>query len=167
MSGMKPRIEILPEKKLIGKSLRMSLVNNLTHRLWRSFMTERSAIRKRLGTDKYSIQLYDANYFKAFNPNTEFTKWAAVEVADFDYIPIGFSPFVLPSGRYAVFVHKGPSSEFPKTMQFIFGQWLPRSAYELDHRPHFELLGDTYKNNEAHSEEEVWIPIKEREPLNK
>jgi hypothetical protein len=26
--------------------------------------------------------------------------------------------------------------------------------------PHFEVLGDKYKNNDPSSEEEVWIPIK-------
>jgi AraC family transcriptional regulator len=38
---------------------------------------------------------------------------------------------------------------------------LPLSKeYELDDRPHFEILGDKYKNNDPNSEEEIWIPIK-------
>jgi len=35
---MEPRIEILPEKKFIGKKIRMSFLNNKTHELWKSFM---------------------------------------------------------------------------------------------------------------------------------
>lgn len=42
----------------------------------------------------------------------------------------------------------------------IFGVWLPASGYTLDRRPHFEVLGEKYKNADPNSEEEIWIPIK-------
>jgi AraC family transcriptional regulator len=29
----------------------------------------------------------------------------------------------------------------------------------LDDRPHFEVLGEKYKNNDPTSEKEIWIPI--------
>lgn len=36
-----------------------------------------------------------------------------------------------------------------KHMQYIFGQWLSNSNYEVDQRAHFEVLGTQYKlNNE-------------------
>ena len=54
------------------------------------------------------------------------------------------------------------ASEFSKTMQHIFTRWLPESNYRLDNRPHFEVLGERYKNNDPNSEEEVWIPIKQK-----
>lgn len=44
--------------------------------------------------------------------------------------------------------------------QYIFGTWLPASGYYLDNRPHFEILGHKYKNNDPDSEEEIWIPVK-------
>jgi AraC family transcriptional regulator len=34
--------------------------------------------------------------------------------------------------------------------------------YFLDDRPHFEILGDKYKNGDPDSEEEIWIPIKQK-----
>ncbi|RYE38364.1 MAG: GyrI-like domain-containing protein, partial [Sphingobacteriales bacterium] len=42
----------------------------------------------------------------------------------------------------------------------IFTEWLPNSAYELDDRPHFELLGSKYKNDDAESEEEIFVPVR-------
>jgi AraC family transcriptional regulator len=30
----------------------------------------------------------------------------------------------------------------------------------LDQRPHVEVMGEKYKNNDPDSEEEIWIPIK-------
>jgi AraC family transcriptional regulator len=41
---MHPRIETLPEKKLVGKWLEMSFANNKTAELWRSFMPRKKEI---------------------------------------------------------------------------------------------------------------------------
>lgn len=160
---MDARITLLPEKKLIGKFMRMSLAQNRTPDLWRSFRIDSNQIAEQVGTDLYSIQVYDGlHYFDRFSPTTEFTKWAAAEVSHTDNIPNGFFSFTLESGLYAVFVHQGTPSDFPKTFRYIFTEWLPKSDYELDDRPHFELLGKKYKNNDPTSEEEVWIPIRKK-----
>lgn len=160
---MKVRIEELPKKNLIGKSVRMSLADNKTGEVWRNFQVNKSAITNTIGTDLYSIQVYEnSDYFKNFSPQTEFTKWAATEVSDILNIPNGFASVTVPEGRYAVFLHKGTANEFQKTFQFIFTQWFPKSKYTLDDRPHFELLGKKYKNNDPNSEEEVWIPIRKK-----
>ncbi len=158
---IKPRIEILPNKKLVGKSIKMSLANNKTVELWQSFMPKRKSINNTVGSNLYSMQIYnDSLNFKNFNPNTEFEKWAAIEVVGFDTIPNDMKTYTLKGGLYAVFIHKGPASDFQKTFQYIFSQWLPLSDYKLDNRAHFELLGEKYKNNDPNSEEEVWIPIR-------
>lgn len=161
---MQPRIETLSEKKLVGKSLRMSLAANRTSELWGSFMPHRKLIKNRVGSDLFSMQIYDDSLdFKDFNPQTEFTKCAMVETSDFDDIPDNMETRVLKGGLYAVFIHKGAARHFGKTSQFIFGQWLPNSNFELDKREHFELLGPKYNPTDENSEEEVWIPIKKRE----
>ncbi|MFV8344523.1 GyrI-like domain-containing protein [Flavobacterium sp. ZB4P13] len=156
---MIPRIERLSEKKLIGKRITLSLSNNKTAELWKSFMPRRKEIQNNIGIDLYSMQKYDALYFNTFNPNTEFEKWAAVAVTDFNEIPEAMEPIALAGGLYAVFVHKGDVTTASKTFQYIFETWLPNSEYVLDDRMHFELLGEKYKNNDTSSEEEIWIPI--------
>ena len=160
---MQPRIETLPKKKLVGKSMRMSLANNKTAELWRSFMPQKKAIKNTVSSDLYSMQVYDKSLdFKDFNPQTEFTKCAMIETSQFEDIPENMETRILIGGLYAVFVHKGMAKDFPKTSQYIFGQWLPNSDYELDEREHFELLGAKYNPTDENSEEEVWIPIKQR-----
>lgn len=156
---MIPRIERLSEKKLIGKRITLSLSNNKTAELWKSFMPRRKEIQNNIGIDLYSMQKYDALYFNTFNPNTEFEKWVAVAVTDFNEIPEAMEPIALAGGLYAVFVHKGDVTTASKTFQYIFETWLPNSEYVLDDRMHFELLGEKYKNNDTSSEEEIWIPI--------
>lgn len=160
---MQFRIETLPPKKFVGKSLQMTLAQDQTPQLWGSFMPYRKQVKHALGTDFFSIQVYDpALDFKDFTPQTEFTKCAMVEVSEFENIPKGMETRTLEGGLYAVFVYRGRVQEFPKTMQYIFTQWLPNSDYALDQREHFEVMGAKYKPNSADSEEEVWIPIRPR-----
>ena len=158
-----PRIQTIAPKKLIGKHLRMSLINNRTFDLWRSFMPARKWVKNTLSSDLISMQVYDSSYdFNNFNPAAEFEKWAALEVESLDDVPEGMETYHLIGGLYAVFLHKGPASEGERTFRYIFGTWLPVSDYELDNREHFEILGDKYKNNEPDSEEEIWIPVKKK-----
>jgi AraC family transcriptional regulator len=155
---MEPRIEELAGKKLVGKRLTMSLANNKTGELWRSFMPRRKEIRNNLTSDFISMQVYDRPVnFSDFNQ--EFEKWAVVEVADFEDVPEGMETFTLPGGLYAIFQYKGSSLD-TSIFQYIFGTWLPNSNYVLDNRPHFEVLGEKYKNADPNSEEDIWIPIK-------
>ncbi|TAE50674.1 MAG: AraC family transcriptional regulator [Bacteroidetes bacterium] len=158
---MTPRIVQASEKKLIGKRLKMSLAHNKTGELWKSFVPRRSEIRKPLTKDWISLQVYEAGHFAEMNPTREFEKWAAVEVSDFDEVPDDMETFTLKGGLYAIFDYKGSSND-SRIFQFIFGVWLPGSEYELDERPHLEVLGEKYKNNDPESEEEIWIPVKPR-----
>ncbi len=156
---MLPRIENLGEKKLVGNHISMSLAQNKTAELWQRFMPKVKEIANSVSNDLMSMQVYPETYFKAFNPQNEFEKWAVIEVSKFEDTPIDMETFILPAGLYAVFDYKGSSND-PSIFQYIFGSWLPSSEYTLDQRPHFELLGDKYKNNDPSSEEEIWIPIK-------
>ncbi|MEM9075810.1 MAG: GyrI-like domain-containing protein [Bacteroidota bacterium] len=156
---MEPRIEKLSEKNLLGISMRMSVVDNKTGQLWGQFGPRIQEIKNRISQDKISMQVYPPSYFDSFSPKAEFEKWATVEVEDFINIPLGIETFVLEEGLYAVFDYKGLSSD-TTIFQYIFSEWLPHSSYILDIRPHFEVLGPNYKNNDPESEEEIWIPIK-------
>ncbi len=155
-----PRIEIITGKKLIGKRMRMSLAQNQTFSLWHSFMPLSKEIPNPVGTELFSVQLYEPGYFDPVDPDSEFEKWAAIEVSSFETIPKEMEALILTGGMYAVFLHKGAASEGSRSFRYIFGTWLPDSAYLLDDRPHFEVLGEKYKNEDPDSEEELWIPVR-------
>jgi AraC family transcriptional regulator len=159
MNNVPVRIETLLPKTLVGMKLEMSLAQNRTGELWRSFMPRRKEITNALGKEMYSLQVYGEDYYKAFSPANMFIKWAAVEVSDSGEVPEGIEVFQLQGGLYAVFSYIGPAGN-PAIFQYIYSEWLPASGYGLDVRPHFEVLGETYKNDSPHSEEEIWIPIK-------
>lgn len=161
---MEPGIENINEKRLVGMRLTMSIADNKTGELWKHFMHRRNEIKNNLTNDLISLQVYNQTYFSNFNPKNKFEKWAAVEVVDFDTIPDDMEQFILPGGLYAVFDYKGSSLD-NRIFQYIFGTWLPNSDFILDNRPHFEILGDKYKNADPDSEEEIWVPIKNKNPL--
>lgn len=158
---MKPRIVTIQKKKLIGKSIDMSLINNKTFELFSGFMPNKKQIKNTINSDIYEISEYDLVYFKSFNPNSIFKKWATVEVENFEDIPQNMSSITIESGLYAVFTYQGLAKDFSNLMQYIFTEWLPKSAYTLDNRAHFNLLGSKYIKDSPDSQEDVYIPIKE------
>lgn len=156
-----PIIQTIPTKRLVGKHLKMSFADNKTFALWSSFMPHRKEIRNTVDSIiMYSLQMYSKDFFSRFDPQAKFEKWAAVEVFDFTFIPDGMESLTIPGGQYAVFHYKGSHNNGFDVFSYIFGEWLPASGYELDDRPHFEILGPKYKNGDPESEEEIWIPIK-------
>lgn len=154
-----PEILEIPGKQLIGIQLTMSVANNQTQKLWSSFMPRLQEIGERTNNEFISLQQYDIDYYTSFDPTRTFTKWAAVEVNEVQEIPSGMEHLELVGGLYAVFHYKGMPGD-PGIFQFIYGSWLPSSGYELDHRPHFELIGPKYRKDSADSEEDLYIPIK-------
>jgi len=160
---MNPRIVELEPKTLVGMNLSLSLANNKTQELFSRFMPLRNSIQHAIGTDIYEVMIYDQLHFKDFNPARTFVKWAAYDVSNSKNLPAGMNMMELEGGHYAVFIYKGLAKDFGLFMKRIFMEWLPSSLYELDHRAHFNVLGERYKHNDLESEEEVWIPIKKKQ----
>lgn len=154
------RIEILKPVKLVGMHMTMSLVDNRTAELWQKFMPRRGEVKNRSTPEYISMQVYGKNRIKRFSPETPFEKWAAVEVLTHEIIPDGMEQYIINGGKYAVFIHNGPASQFFKTMEYIFGSWFPDSGFELDNREHFEILPEGYSPVDPDATEEVWIPVK-------
>ena len=153
-----PNIIQLEPKKLLGQRLSMSLLENKTRQLWGRFVPHIKSIKHRVSQNKISMQVYPQNYYEHFSPENVFEKWATVEVSSYKDQAEGFEAFELQGGLYAVFQYKGLSTD-SSVYQYIFSEWIPNSNYSIDDRPHFEVLGEKYKNNNPSSEEEIWIPI--------
>ncbi len=83
---MIPRIETIPEKKLIGKNLIMSLTDNKTFQLFSNFMPKRKEIINTVTNDIFDLKVYSETHFSVFNPSNSFIKWAMVEVSDFEIL---------------------------------------------------------------------------------
>lgn len=160
--SLEPRITHIEAKTLVGQKVKMSFVANKTRELWKGFMPRLSEIQNRTSTDYFSLQVYPESFFKGgFSPFANFIKHALVEVSSTETIPDGMEVFELPAGRYAVFTYTGTSKDSVSFFMSIFNKWLPKSGYELEHRPQFEILPKDYKKDDPNATEEIWIPIKD------
>jgi len=157
------KIETIREKKIVCKKLKMSYSNYKPYELWHSFMSVKKQIRNSVTDDLFSISEYSSSFdFKTFSPEMDFDKRAGLEVTNFNNVPQGLETFIIPAGKYAVFSHTGTAADAPKTFGYIFSTWLPESIYKVDLRPHFEILGEKYRRDDPESEEEIWIPVKQK-----
>lgn len=152
---MNPKIINCPEKKVIGMRSEMQRhqYNHIVS-LWKGFMPRKKELHNLLTTELIAIQVY----YDVLNAERPFTIWACAEVSDFNEIPTGMEAFTIPSGTYAVFHHKGQDAS--QLYPYIMREWLPNSAYHIDDRPHFQVMGDKYNNGSPDSEEDFYVPVK-------
>ncbi len=146
---------------LTGMRVRMSVSQNKTPQLWQQFMPRSHEIEGKASPNRFAVQVYTPGLdINSFTPTTEFDMWAAVDVMQDAPRPDGMEQLVIPAGLYAVFIHRGlPDTYASTTSRHIFTEWLPSSEYELDERPHFQLMLPDYRPDDPDAEEEVWIPI--------
>ena len=165
--NQQPRWENAPAKVFVGINASMSFDDDGTGELWRVFMPRRREITGAAGAALYSIEQFPPGFFDAFASAREFTKWAAIAVEDdATELPLGMDRLISPAGPYAVFMHRGPVSDGPRTYGYIFNTWIPQSDCAIDERPHLAVMGPNYANDSADSEEELWIPVRPRTEAN-
>ena len=157
---VRPEIISINAKKLVGLKMSMSLLNNKTFELFSSFMPRLNEVQNRMDNNVLDLREYPKSYFDTFSPAILFTKWALVEVNTIDEIPSGMESYVLRSGNYARFEHIGGKNRMAEKFQYIFREWLPSSGYEIDQRPHFEILPKNYKADDINAKDWIYIPIR-------
>lgn len=143
----------------MGVHLQISIAENHTGLLWQQVMP---FVKRNFGgrhVDLYSVELYPSNYFMQFDQFLSFEKWAAMTYDVVETIPEGWEVLEIPAGLYVVFTYRGDLESAPTFYGKIFGEWIPQSVYDVDHRPHFALMGEKYIHDHPDSEEEIWVPI--------
>ena len=156
---MNPKIVECSELIVVGMSATMEQNEpRKIPKLWQQFMPRKKEIQNTISNELIAIQVY-ANDFLS-NPSA-FEIWACTEVENLTEIPNEMQAFRISSGTYAVFQLKG--MDIYGLYQQIMTEWLPSSGYNIDNRPHFQVMGEAYKNGSPDSEEDVYVPIKSLE----
>jgi AraC family transcriptional regulator len=153
-----PEIVTIEQLRIVGLKQNMSLAANTTGELWQQFIHQCRIEGIDLPGELVSAAIYPSGYFDHFQPQLIFEKWAGFAIAGDKLIPEGLEELIIPAGLFAKFFYKGSPAD-PGIFQFIFSEWLPNSAYCVDGRAHFELLGEAYRNDHPDSEEYIFIPI--------
>lgn len=154
------REEMIDTKTMMGHMTETCFAEDKTSQLWRGFKPQVSRIPQRRNQSTVSLQVYPSGFFRNVDPRRLFQKWALAEVEENAPCPEGLQTLTLSSGRYAVFHYRGPVSEAPGLFSYLLTDWMKDSPFDLDERPHFEILGPDYNALAEESEELIYIPIK-------
>lgn len=99
-----------------------------------------------------------------YNVNSEPTAFVGVEVPENYPLIKNMDLKIIPSGRYARFIHKGTVDTLLQTYHFIWGVWFPKSGFELDERDDFECYTQRFLGpNNQKSEIDIYFIIKKIE----
>ena len=75
--------------------------------------------------------------------------------------PVGIQ--ILAGGDYARVTHEGPYERLNETYAWLFGQWLPQSAYDLRGEPSLEFyLNDPHSTDPEDLLTDIYAPIVKR-----
>lgn len=149
---------------VVGTVMKASFEENISGLIiqeqWKNFRTKMDSISGVVNPNAaYGIS-FEGRYRKHFN------YMVCVEVADFKDIPAGMYQRNIPDCKYAVFNFRAMkegfaiTDEFFKALDFIYGQWLPESGYQLNN--HNDLIEAITVNpdlmNKVHMD--ICLPIK-------
>lgn len=157
-----PNIEVADGMALVGIHCPMSFTEPKMRELWQEFRPRVENVKGRASDSFISMRIYNEPVGAVPTPGSWFEQWAAVEVDATAEVPDGMDFHRLAGGRYAVFTYRGRADAFGGAARYIYGEWLPRSEYELADREFFEVLGPSYRPDDPEASETIWIPIQER-----
>jgi AraC family transcriptional regulator len=92
-------------------------------------------------------------------PNCDFEYLTGVEITDAAKLPADFVSVKIPAGRYVVFTHTGHISAFPKMIDTVWSQWVPKSELKISPGPCFERYTPEFNPRTGLGGVEFWVPI--------
>lgn len=163
---MNPSYVELPEKFLIGMGARFISImcpdadnKVVIPALWHQFVNRVDEIPQRRGQASYGL-VEELPPGKRTGAKGELYYVACVAAASDAPPPAGMITRSIPAGRYAVFTHRGKLDTLARTMDHIYGQWLPQSGIQLRKGPHIEVYDARFNPDSDDSEFDICLPVK-------
>lgn len=123
---------------------------------WQNLVNNVSAVSNKVIPERY----YQVQYWFPEQDEGTIYFFIAVQVLNFDDIPIQFTAKTIPGLQYLKFLHVGQSRNVCFTYQYIYEEWLPETGYKLPQLFNFEYYGDRHKGPyDDDSISEVYIPV--------
>lgn len=112
-----------------------------------------------LGPDTASIGIYYDDW--DVTPVADLRAHAGITVAEsFGPAPEGFELIDLPTGEYAIGIHRGPYEKLHESYRWLFGQWLPSSERDAANQPCHEIyMNDPAKTAPEDLVTHICIPL--------
>ncbi|HEY4058162.1 MAG TPA: GyrI-like domain-containing protein [Kofleriaceae bacterium] len=95
-------------------------------------------------------------------PAAELRSDAGLALPDGVAIPAGLDEVVIPAGRYAKSVHRGPYTGLPDAWSQLMGVWVPQQGHRLGGGVSFELYRNTPMDTKPEDLiTEIYVPLAE------
>lgn len=157
-----PEIVTLPDMTIVGMQTLVSTKNNIISNLWMRFIPRAGEIKERAKTDAMLGISYDMQEISA-DPSTresQFFYLAGAIVSDVKDLPEGMTFRKILKHKYAKFTHRGSLDKLGDTYNYMYGQWLPKSAYDVDEiAPEIEWYDNRFMPDSANSAFDIYMPI--------
>lgn len=154
--SMEPEIITRPAVKLVGIRNHYDDSDLSLPKLWSGFRPYRDLIKNRASDESFGI--YEC--YKEDGDKVNFSYICSAAVTSFDDVPEGMITRELAPQMYAKFIHKGSIADLDKTLKYIWGSWLPKSDYEYEEKPDFELYPSNYNVMDPNCEMALHIPVR-------
>ena len=117
---------------------------------WREFAPLMDKVPGRAGKQSYGVCWNTAG--------CDFDYVTGVELAAGKPVPAGYAEVEVPAGRYAIFTHSGPITEFPQTLDKIWTQWAPEAGLKIGQGPCVERYAPDFRDDKPGGVE-VLVPL--------
>lgn len=153
-----PEIVEREEIKVVGYLSLISMKHNLISNLWMRFVSRIEEIENVINPNEMLGISYDG---EQMDDDYLFFHLVGYEVSEIQIIPEGLTYVVIPPHQYAKFTHKGEIDKLMDTYNYIYGEWMATSGYEIDEDFYeIELYDQRFKMGQPDSEFDIYIPIK-------
>lgn len=154
-----PGIVELPERLMVGLEYIGKNQNGEIPALWSAFNRRGGEVQHRVAPEQ-AIGLCGM----AENPKEEgeFSYVAGFFVDRADDLPQGMVARKVPAGMYVVFTHEAGPEALGKSYEYIWGTWMPNSAYQPAGAHDYELYDERFNAASPTWVMEIHIPVKAR-----
>jgi AraC family transcriptional regulator len=152
-----PRFESRAEFHVVGLYIEDTMESQAIMDLWINFFKNKHKISAKTGKGEYGITSMLENY----DPETHmgYRYIVGTRVKNTKNVPKNMIAHTVPEAYYAIFEHHGLINSVDTTFSYIFGEWLPRSGYEVVQKDIFEYYDSRFKHNSEDSIMEIWVPV--------
>lgn len=150
--SMEPDIIEKGEMKFVGSVYYGQNKNNEIPEFWEKHFGKVANLASKKNDGCFGVCFHTSDYVD----KGLFHYMPAVEVENFNTIPIEAVGKIIPKSKYAVFTHKGNADKLGETYKFIHGTWFPNKKYLINEDFDFEYYTSDENGNDIIK---IHIPI--------
>lgn len=140
----------------ITDSLRNIIEKGFVRDMHKAITDRMSDLESRISDGVYLIQIYPTD--EAFTPDIPYENIVGVGVTNDQRVPEDMMESVIPAGRYAHFIHRGPESNIHQTYDAIT-EWLRTQYCDPSREIDIEYWDERYRGESEDSEIDLFVPL--------